>query len=101
MGGGRYEVTQIISPTAYQLLVPERRCKIMIVHVNRLKEWKDPRSGLYRVVVADEREEDSENIGKIKMGKSALAQTKKEVLLSEYSDLVTKRLDMSRGWSTK
>ena len=44
-----YEVTQIISSTTYQLLVPERRCKSMIVHVNRLKEWKDPRPGLYRV----------------------------------------------------
>ena len=51
--------------------MPERRCKSMIVHVNRLKEWKDPRPGLYSMVVADEREEDSENIGKIKMGESA------------------------------
>ena len=97
---GPYEIIKIISPTTYRLSVPDRRCHEMIVHVNRLKEWKTPKLGMYRVVVADEVEGDDESIGKIKMGESKLSEEHREELrevLERYKDVITERLGNVRG----
>ena len=97
---GPYEIIKIISPTTYRLSVPDRRCHEMIVHVNRLKEWKIPKLGMYRVVVADEVEGDDESIGKIKMGESKLSEEHREELrevLERYKDVITERLGNVRG----
>ena len=97
---GPYEIIKIVSPTTYRLSVPDRRCHEMIVHVNRLKEWKTPKLGMYRVVVADEVEGDDESIGKIKMGESKLSEEHREELrevLERYKDVITERLGNVRG----
>ena len=66
----------------------------MIVHVNRLK--KNPKSGLLRVLVADEREEDEdgESLGKVKMGESKMNDNQEDqikALLSEFGDVITEK----------
>ena len=84
--------------TGYPL--PDHRCHEMIVHVNRLKEWKTPKLGIYRVVVADEVEGDDESIGKINMGESKLSEEHREELrevLERYKDVITERLGNVRG----
>ena len=97
---GPYEIIKIISLTTYQLSVPDRRCHEMIVHVNRLKEWKTPKLGIYRVVVADEVEGDDELIGNIKIGDSKLSKEHREEsreVLKRYNVGITESLGNVRS----
>ena len=84
---GPFEIARRISPVTYEVAVPSRRSKRMVVHVNSLKKWVDVEAQVLRVVVAQEDE----------VGDSSFPQTKlpehqerdMQQLLGEFRDVVT------------
>ena len=63
---GPYELIRKVIPVTYELSVPQRHSKSLVVHVNALKPWVDVEASVLRVVVADEDpEENSDGTGKL------------------------------------
>ena len=58
----------MINGTTYQLARPERSTHKVIAHVNRLKPWRTPSAGLFRVVVAQNSEGSDHPIGRVNLG---------------------------------
>ena len=93
---GPYDVIAKTSGCNYKIAVPGKKSKNTTVHINRLKEWKTPVASLFRVVVAEESEETTEPIGKVKMSDPLLSIAQKaqlQAILDEFSDGVTIELD--------
>ena len=93
---GPYDVIAKTSGCNYKIAVPGKKSKNTTVHINRLKEWKTPVANLFRVVVAEESEETTEPIGKVKMSDPLLSIAQKaqlQAILDEFSDGVTIELD--------
>ena len=62
---GSFEVLAKMSECNYVIFVPGKRYTKQIVHINRLRKWVEPKTNLFRVVVADE-EEIHEPVGKVR-----------------------------------
>ena len=77
---GPYEVLKVINGTTYQLAVPERRRHKVIAHVNRLKPWRTPSAGLFRVVVAQDSEGSDHPIGRMNLGEEEMTEEQKKLL---------------------
>ena len=92
---GPFEVVERVSETTYKLAVPDRRSHIQTSHINRLKLRVTPQANLYRLIVADEVEEDDQPLGKVKMGETAMSMEQKvqmDGLLGGFCETVTKTM---------
>ena len=88
-----------MSECNYVISVPGKRYTKQTVHINRLKKWVEPKTNLFRVVVADE-EEIYEPVGKVRMGAPHLSEAQQSELgdvLAKYPDRVTTELDLAKN----
>ena len=70
---GPYDVIAKTSGCNYKIAVPGKKSQNTTVHINRLKERKTPVANLFRGVVAEESEETTEPIGKVKVSDPVLS----------------------------
>ena len=92
---GPFEIIRRISPVTYEMAVPSRRSKRMVVHVNSLKMWVDVEAQVLRVVVAQEDEEEDCSRTQCKLPD----QQERDIqqLLEEFQDVVTSVVGKASG----
>ena len=63
---GQYEVSRKLNDVNYEVVVPNKRSKKKIVHVNNCKQWKQRENSVLRIVVAAEEQEEEKEINWMK-----------------------------------
>ena len=95
---GPYEVSKKLNDVNYEIMVPNKRTKRKIVHVNNCKEWKQSESSVLRIVVAAEEEgEQKETLKLIEENLNVEQQKQLQEVLAKYSDVMENQPGLMSG----